>query len=200
MRSIFYLCVVALLATVCALAQSTDAEPSSPKPAAGITANDTTYTIGTEDVVAVSVWKEPDFSASLPVRPDGKISLPLLGDVVAAGKTPSQLAEAVSVALKKYLEAPRVTITVTAINSRNFFVLGEVGRPGKYPLQGEMNALQAVSAAGGPTPYANTKKIYILRTEAGRQARLPFNYKAALSGDASVPNLTIKPGDTIVVP
>jgi polysaccharide export outer membrane protein len=194
------LLVSLLVFGLAAMGQTSAADESAAKPAPGVVANDATYTIGADDVVAIGVWKEPDFSASLPVRPDGKISLPLLGDLAAAGKTPAQLAESVTASLKKYLESPRVTVTVTAINSRNYFVLGEVSRPGKFPLQGEMNALQAVSAAGGLTPYANTKKMYVLRTEGGRQTKLPFNYKAALSGDPSVPNLTIKPGDTIVVP
>ena len=205
----FCLISVALLlvSSPFASAQQTDLHPAAsstqqaaPKPVSGVAANDTIYVIGTEDVIAIGVWKEPDFSVTLPVRPDGKVSLPLVGDLTAAGKTPARLSDDIVVALKQYLESPRVTVTVTTVGSRNYFVLGEINHPGKFPLQGEMNALQAVSAAGGLTPYANRKKIYILRSEGRRQTRIPFNYNAALSGDAAASGLIIQPNDTIVIP
>lgn len=195
MKMLSYVSLILLLA-VSTVAAGQAASQNAP----AVAANDDSYVIGAEDVVAVSVWKEPDFSATLPVRPDGKISLPLLGDLPAAGKTPAKLAEDVTALLKKYVEAPRVTVTVTAVNSRNYFVYGEVMRPGKYSLSGGMNVLQAISTAGGLTLYANSKKIYVLRTENGRQSRLPFNYREALNGGSSIPSFELKTGDTVVVP
>jgi polysaccharide export outer membrane protein len=207
MKQVSFLTIVLLLMSgPFALAQASAAQAtpktqqSAPKSASGVVANDTTYIVGAEDVLSINVWKEPDFSVSVPVRPDGKISLALVGDVPAAGKTPARLSDDIATALKKYLDSPRVTVTVTAINSRSYFVLGEVNHPGKFPLQGEMNALQAVSAAGGLTQFANGKKIYILRNEGQGQGRIPFNYKAALHGDAAATGLMIKPNDTIVIP
>jgi polysaccharide export outer membrane protein len=201
MKKISFISIVLLLVSgSIALAQTSAAQQAAPRSASGVAANDTTYIIGTEDMIAISVWKEPDFSVTVPVRPDGKVSLALVGDVPAAGKTPAHLSDDVATALKKYLESPRVTVTVTAINSRNYFVLGEVNHPGKFPLQGEMSALQAVSASGGLTQFANSKKIYILRNEGGRQSRIPFNYKAALRGDTTAAGLMIKSNDTIVIP
>lgn len=158
------------------------------------------YVIGPEDVLDVTVWKEPDFSRAVPVRPDGKISLPLLSDIPAAGQTPSQLAAAITVMLRKYVTQPQVTVIVTGINSRRVFVLGEVGRPGPVPLLPNMTVLQALSSAGGLSQFANRKGIYVLRSENGRQVTYPFNYKAAVQGKATAQNITLKPGDTIVVP
>lgn len=162
--------------------------------------DDPSYVIGPEDVLNVAVWKEPDFSSSVPVRPDGRISLPLLGDVDAAGKTPAQLGQDITVKLKKYIDDPHVTVVVTAINSRRVFLLGEVNHPGAINLSPDMTVLQAISAAGGPTAYANTKKIGILRTEEGKQKKYIFNYKEAVQGNNPEQNIVLKPGDTIVVP
>jgi polysaccharide export outer membrane protein len=153
-----------------------------------------------EDVISIAVWKEPDFSSTVPVRPDGKISMALIGDVQAAGKTPTQLADDLTVLLKKYIAEPHVTVMVTTMNSRRAFLLGEVNRPGPIVMTPEMTVLQAIAAAGGPTAYANSKKEYILRTENGKQTKLPFNYKEAVKGNSPDQNLVLKPGDTIVVP
>jgi polysaccharide export outer membrane protein len=161
---------------------------------------DPTYTIGAEDVINVAVWKEPDFSSTVPVRPDGKISIALIGDVQAAGKTPTQLADYITVLLKKYVSEPRVTVMVSTMNSRRAFLLGEVNRPGPIVMTPDMTVLQALAAAGGPTAYANSKKAYVLRTENGRQVKIPFNYKEAIKGDSPEQNVILKPGDTIVVP
>jgi polysaccharide export outer membrane protein len=158
------------------------------------------YVIGTEDVLQINVWKETDISSSVPVRPDGKISLPLLNDVQAAGLTPLQLAGDISERLKLYITEPRVTVIVTAMNSRRAYVMGQVTRQGAVPLISNLTVLQALSAAGGPVQYANTKKIYILRTEEGKQQRLPFNYDAVIRGKNPEQNIILKPGDTIVVP
>jgi polysaccharide biosynthesis/export protein len=157
------------------------------------------YVIGADDTLRVSVWKEPDLTATLPVRPDGKISLPLLNDIPAAGLTPMQLADSITTKLKKYIADPRVTVVVTAMNSRRVFVTGEVTHSGAMPLLPGMTVLQALSSAGF-TQFASLKKIYLLRTENGRQVKLPFNYKEVVKGDHPEQNIRLRPGDTIVVP
>jgi polysaccharide export outer membrane protein len=157
------------------------------------------YVIGADDTLHVAVWKEPDLTATLPVRPDGKISLPLLNDVPAAGMTPMQLASSITEKLKKYIADPRVTVVVTAMNSRRVFVTGEVAHPGAMPLLPNMTVLQALSNAGF-TQFANLKKIYLLRNENGKQVKLPFNYKDVVKGDHPEQNIKLIPGDTIVVP
>lgn len=163
--------------------------------------NDADYIIGPEDVLAINVWKEPEVSApQIPVRPDGKISIPLINDVQAAGMTPMQLSGQITEQLKKYLSDPRVTVVVTAINSRRVFILGQVQRPGAFPLLPDMTVLQALSSAGGFSQYANTSKVYVLRNENGKQTKLAFNYKDVIRGEKSEQNITLKPGDTVVVP
>jgi polysaccharide export outer membrane protein len=158
------------------------------------------YVIGPEDVLKVDVWKEPEMSGNVPVRPDGKISLSLLGDVQAAGLTPTELTAQLTSLLKKYLEDPRVTVMVSTVNSRRVFILGQVGRAGAFPLLPEMTVLQALSTAGGLSPYAAADKIYVLRTENGSQVKLPFQYKQVIKGRKPEQNIILKPGDTIVVP
>lgn len=162
--------------------------------------NDPDYKIGPDDVLDVSVWKETELTKTLPVRPDGKISMPLLNDVQAAGLTPTQLAQSITVRLKKYLADPQVTVIVAQINSQRVYVIGEVTRPGAYPLLPGMNILQAISSAGGLTPYANSKKIFLLRNENQAQNKYPFNYKDVVDGKKPEENLAIKAGDTVVVP
>jgi polysaccharide export outer membrane protein len=157
------------------------------------------YVIGADDNLHISVWKEPDLTTSLPVRPDGKISLPLLNDVQAAGLTPMQLADSITEKLKKYIADPRVTVVVTAMNSRRIYVLGEVLHTGAVPLLPNMTVLQALATAGF-TQFANVKGIYVLRTENGRQVKLPFNYKQVVKGADPRQNIALKPGDTVVVP
>ena len=158
------------------------------------------YKIGIEDMLNVNVWKEPDVSRIVPVRPDGKISLPLLNDVQAAGLTPQQLAAAIREGLKKYMSEPEVTVIVTAVNSQKFYVMGEVTKPGSFPLLQGMTVLQALASAGSFTQFANEKGIYLLRTENGKPVRHPFNYKAVIKGQNQDQNIELKPGDTIVVP
>jgi polysaccharide export outer membrane protein len=155
--------------------------------------------IGREDSLHVAVWKEPELTATLPVRPDGMISLPLLNDVQAAGLTPMQLAASISDKLKKYVSDPRVTVVVTAMNSQRIYMLGEVTHTGAMPLIPNMTVLQALASAGF-TQFANTKGIYILRTENGKQQKIPFNYKQVIKGESMEQNIPLKPGDTIVVP
>ncbi len=158
-----------------------------------------TYIIGPEDVLQVTVWKEPTLSGSIPVRPDGKISMVLLNDVTAAGLTPMQLSGRISERLKKYIQDPIVSVLVTAVNSRKVFLVGEVARVGPLSLAYEMTPLQAIAAAGGLSTFANSKHIYILRADGAHQQKIPFNYKKALKGDSSQ-DIPLKPGDTIVVP
>jgi len=157
------------------------------------------YVIGADDVLRISVWKEPDLSEELPVRPDGKISMPLLNDIPAAGLTPLQLKDSITEKLKKFIADPRVTVVVTAMNSRRIFVSGEVLHTGPLPLLPHMTMLQALAQAGF-TQFANLKGIYLLRTENGKQEKLPFNYKEVIKGNHPEQNIMLKPGDTVIVP
>ena len=157
------------------------------------------YVIGADDMLQISVWKEPDLTESLPVRPDGKISMPLLNDVTAAGLTPTQLADSISSKLKKYIADPRVTVVVTAMNSRRIYVMGEVTHTGTMVLQPNMTVLQALASAGF-TQFANTKGIYVLRMENGKQQKIAVPYRSLIKGEAIDQNLVLKPADTIVVP
>ena len=157
------------------------------------------YIIGADDTLRISVWKEPDMNVTLPVRPDGKISMPLLDDVQAAGMTPMQLGVSIKEKLKKYIADPRVTVVVTAMNSQRIYVLGEVTHTGAMPLLPNMTVLQALSFAGF-TQFANLKAIYLLRVQDGKQTKLPFNYKDAIKGRGAQQNIILKPGDTLVVP
>jgi len=183
-----------------ALAQSQTATPAAN---ANLPARDaapaSSYIIGADDTLHIDVWKEPDLTATLPVRSDGMISLPLLNDVQAAGLTPMQLAASLSEKLKKYLSDPRVTVVVTQMNSQRIFVTGEVLHTGAMPLLPHMNVLQALSAAGF-TQFANTKGIYILRTENGKLTKIPVNYRQLLKGEDVNQVIMMKPRDTIVVP
>ncbi len=156
------------------------------------------YVIGPDDTLHIAVWREADLTASLPVRPDGKISLPLLDDVQAAGLTPKQLADSITEKLKKYVADPRVTVVVTAINSKRIFINGEVLHPGPMPMLPSMTVMQALSSAG-LNQFAKIKGIYVLRTENGKQQKLPVNYKRLLKGEIEQ-NYPLQPGDTIVVP
>jgi polysaccharide export outer membrane protein len=172
------------------------ASKTSPIPAT----TDAAYLIGPEDVLDISVWKEPDVSRVVPVRPDGRISLPLINDVQAAGLSPQQLAGSVSEKLKKYLNEPQVTVIVTAINSQRVFVVGEVLRAGAFPMLPGMTALQALSSAGGFTTFADVKRIHVVRLRNGKQIDIPFNYRDVLKGDNAERNIKLEAGDTIVVP
>lgn len=161
---------------------------------------DSSYVIGAQDVLDVDVWKEKELTRTVEVRPDGKISLPLLNDIEAAGLTPMQLAANITDGLKKYITDPQVTVIVTTINSQRVYILGEVTKPGAYPLLPGMNVLQALSSAGGFTMFANTKKIYVLRQQGGKQQKFPFNYKEVISGKDTSQNIVLHAGDQVVVP
>jgi len=157
------------------------------------------YVIGSDDSLTITVWKEPTLSGTLPVRPDGMVSMALIGDIPAAGRTPMQLSDEITAKLKKYVQDPNVSVVVMAVNSQRIFLIGEVGHVGPVAMTPGMSPLQAIASGGGLSPYAKSKKIYILRNESGKQQKIPFNYKQALKGDTSE-NVTLKPGDTIVVP
>jgi polysaccharide export outer membrane protein len=178
---------------------ATAATPKNPAPAAG-TNPEEEYKIGAQDVLRIDVWKESELTRTVPVRPDGKISLPLLNDVQAAGLTPSQLASVLTEGLKKFINAPQVTVTVSEINSRRVYVTGEVAHAGAFPLLPDMTVLQALSSSGGFSQFAKTKNIYVLRMEGGKQVKHPFNYKEVLAGRNQEQNIELQPGDVIVVP
>jgi polysaccharide biosynthesis/export protein len=156
------------------------------------------YIIGPEDSLQVTVWKEPTLSGNFPVRPDGMISLVLVGDLPAAGLTPMALSNDITQRLKKYIQDPVVTVAVLGVNSQRIFLVGEVGKVGPVMLTPGMTPLQALVTAGGLSQFANSKRIYILRMIAGKQQKIPFNYKQAVKGENT--GITLLPGDTIVVP
>jgi polysaccharide biosynthesis/export protein len=159
------------------------------------------FVIGVEDVLNVNVWKEPEMSKVVPVRPDGMISLPLIGEIKATGLTPLQLQDQISGALKKFLSDPQVTVMVAEIHSLTFNVVGQVEKPGYYPLTRRMTVLDAIALSGGFQPFAKQKKVYVLRTLAdGKQVRLPFNYKDVIKGKRADENIELHPRDTVVVP
>ncbi len=163
-------------------------------------AEDPAYKIGPQDVLKIDVWREDQLTRVAPVRPDGKITLPLLNDVQAAGLTPMELASIIREELKKFINNPQVTVSVMEINSRRIYVTGEVTKAGAYALLPHMTVLQALSSSSGFTQFARIKNIYVLRTENGKQIKLPFNYKEAISGKNPEQNIELQPGDVIVVP
>ncbi len=163
--------------------------------------HDNTFIIGIDDVLAVNVWKEPDISRSVPVRSDGKISLPLAGEIQASGQTPHQLEVAIGDKLKSFISEPEVTVIVQEIRSQKFNILGQVVRPGSYSLTNSTTVLDAIALAGGFRDFAKQKNIYVLRQNPnGGQSRLPFNYKAVIKGKDSSQNIKVEPRDTIVIP
>jgi len=178
-----------------------NADPPPIDPAARPSRADDSFIIGAEDVLAISVWKEPDLTKQIPVRTDGKISLPLIGDIQAAGRTPLQLQMDISDKLKGYITDPQVAIIVQQINSLKYNVFGEVGRPGSYTLNGGTTIVDAIALAGGLKDFAKKKGIYILRiNSAGVESRFTFNYVDFIKGKNTKQNIALKPHDTIVVP
>jgi polysaccharide biosynthesis/export protein len=181
-------------ASLTVLPAQRDATPQSAR-------TDTTFIIGNDDVLAINVWKEPDLTKQIPVRSDGKISLPLIGDVQAAGRTPSQLEQDITEKLKTYISDPQVAVIVQQINSMKYNIFGEVGKPGSYPLTGGTTIIDAIAAAGGLRDFAKKKAIYVLRQNAaGVESRYPFNYQDFIKGKNTKQNILLKPHDTIVVP
>lgn len=158
------------------------------------------YVIGTDDVLSIVYWKDKDMSADAKVRPDGRIALPLINEVQAAGLTPQQLHQKLTEESKKYMEDANITVVVREINSRKAFITGEVNKPGPYPLTSATTVMQLISLAGGLREYANAKNITIMRSEGGKQVALKFNYKDVANGKNLQQNIELKPGDTVVVP
>lgn len=161
----------------------------------------TPYRIGVDDVLTISVWHEPDLSRSVPVRPDGKISLSLVGDVTAAGKTAMELEGQLKLALSKFIKDPQVTVIVSDIRSQRINVIGQVTRPGSFPLTQAMGVLDAVAQAGGLRDFAKKKGIYVLRVSPdGRRIRIPYKYENVLKGDHDSEEVILQAHDTVVVP
>jgi len=178
-----------------------DKEALSNKEAQTEIATDTDqYVIGAEDVLYIHVWREEAFTRTVPVRTDGKISLPLVQEIKAAGLTPLQLKEVLTRKLKEFIENPVVSVTVMEANSFKVYVSGQVRTPGVYRLRSETSVAQVIPMAGGFTEWANQKKILIIRSENGREKRITVNYKKILSGRDPSSNVALKPGDSIVVP
>jgi polysaccharide export outer membrane protein len=202
--------VVGMLGVALAVsAQTTGLKPSGTVRDAGASvpgATDTTarqlypaYVIGPDDSIQITVWKEPALSGTMVVRPDGMISLSLIGDVQASGMTPQRLSESIKTQLQKYISDPNVNVSLVAVNSKRIYFIGEVQHAGPMSITPGMTVLQAISSAGGVTPYANTKRIYILRNIQDRQLKINFDYKKAVkTGDLQ--GTFLVPGDTIVVP
>lgn len=163
--------------------------------------HDDSFVIGNDDVLAINVWKEPEISRPVPVRSDGKISLPLVGELQAAGRTPLKLEQDIAAKLKDYIAEPEVTVIVQQINSQKFNVLGQVNKPGSYVLTNAATVLDGIALAAGFRDFAKQKAIYVLRQNAdGSQTRIPFNYKEVVKGKNTAQNIKLQPRDTIVVP
>lgn len=169
-------------------------------PPASLDTEGADYILGAEDLIEVMVWKNPDLSGTVFVRPDGKISLPLIGDLQAAGLTSIELRDSIKVLLRRYKKTPEVSVIVREINSFSIFFVGEVVQPGKIQLKSETSFLQAVTMVGGFTEFADVKKIVLLRRENGQESRIRINYNEIISGKSSDSNVMLKRGDTILVP
>lgn len=159
------------------------------------------YVIGSDDVLAINVWKELELSRTVPVRPDGKITLPLLGDIQASGLTPRRLQEKIAEGLRSYLSNPEVTVILQEVKSSKFNIVGEITKPGSYLLNGPTTVLDAIALGGGLRDFAKRTHIYVLRTNAdGSHSRLPFDYKEVIKGKNLSQNVELHPGDTLVIP
>ena len=164
-------------------------------------AHDSSYVIGNDDKLDINVWKEAELSKVIPVRSDGKISLPLVGEIQATGRTPLQLEQVISDKLKTYMTDPEVTVIVEQVNSKKYNILGEVGKPGSYPLTLTTTIMDAIASAGGFRDFAKKSDVYILRENPdGTQTRINFNYKQFIKGKHLDQNVKIEPQDTIIVP
>jgi polysaccharide biosynthesis/export protein len=190
--------VVVMLSVSFLAAQDKSAAPAEMQKSSPV-ATDPNYVIGAEDVLSISVWKEPDLTRTVPVRPDGKISLPLIDEVKAAGLTPKDLEKELTTRFSHFIASPQVSVIVADVRSQTFSIVGEVNRAGSFQLKQKTTMLEALAAAGGFKDFAKTKKIYVLRTNPdGTKTRMPFNYDKALKGE--VPTFEVQAHDTIVVP
>jgi len=196
--------IILLVSTVHLSGQVAEVPPPAPMASlAHVTQkpHDASFIIGNDDLLAINVWKEPDISRSIPVRSDGRISLPLVGELQASGRTPLQLEQEITEKLRSYISEPTVTVMVQEIHSQKFNILGQVAKPGSYSLDLATTVLDAIATAGGFRDFANQKGIYILRQNPdGREARIPFNYKKVIKGKDLAQNVRLQPRDTIVVP
>jgi polysaccharide export outer membrane protein len=184
-------------------AQQPPARPGTPGAPAGVSTGlpiSTDYVIGPDDVLGIVFWRDADMTQDVTVRPDGNITLPLIRDIKAVGLRPDELREVITKAAAKFIADPNVTVIVRQINSRNVFVMGQVLRPGPYPVSGQMNVLQLLAVAGGLGEYADSEKITITRSEDGKPVTLKFNFKDVARGKNPQQNIVLKPGDTVVVP
>ena len=206
MASVICTLLIVLLLPASLLAQSGSGADSGAASSSAKTAptaakpHDATFIIGNDDVLAINVWKEPDISRSIPVRSDGKISLPLVGEVQAAGQTPAALEKDIASKLKNYISEPEVTVMVQQVNSQKFNILGQVVRPGAYVIANSPTVLDAIALAGGFRDFAKQKSIYVLRQGPDGETRLPFNYKDVVQGKNMSQNIKLQPRDTIIVP
>jgi polysaccharide export outer membrane protein len=180
--------------TSAASTAKTAARPDSP---AG---NMESYRVGIEDELQISVWREPEISSQVVVRPDGFISLPLLNDVKVDGLTTKELQTLITDKLRPFVTEPQVTVVVRQIRSRKVYLIGQVSKPGAYILNGEKTVLQLLAEAGGLSQFAKAKSIYIVRKVDGRETRLPFDYKKTIRASGSKADIQLQPGDMIVVP
>ena len=191
---------IILMSTAFVHSQGDKESLSKKPPQADMIAVSDRYVIGAEDVLSIHVWREEALSRTVPVRTDGKISLPLINDIQAAGLTPLQLKEMLTQKFKMYIENPNVSVVVTEANSMKVFVSGQIRTPGVYRLRSETTLLQIIPMAGGFTDWANQKKILIIRNENGKEKRFTVNYKKIVNGDVPESNILLKAGDTIIVP
>jgi polysaccharide export outer membrane protein len=177
-------------------ASASQTAPSAAGPAVQVSSD---YVIGADDVIGIVFWKDTDMTGDHTVRPDGKITLPLLGDVAAAGLTPEALKEHITRAAAKLIEDPSVTVVVRTINSRKVYITGQVNTPNGYPLTRDLTVMQLISLAGGLTEYADKKNITVLRAENGQQKAYKVNYKELSEGKNLAQNIVLKPGDQVMV-
>jgi polysaccharide export outer membrane protein len=200
------LCVVAVGLAPLLFSQSQMADESRPAVASESTGKPKTnqlddYIIGSDDVLAINVWKEPEISRTVPVRPDGKITLPLIGDIQAGGLTPRKLQDNLAQGLRAYVSSPEVTVIVQEVKSLKFNIVGEITRPGSYALSEPTTVLDAIAIGGGLRDFAKRGHIYVLRTNAdGSHSKLSFDYKEVIKGKNLAQNVELRPGDTIVIP
>jgi polysaccharide export outer membrane protein len=175
--------------------------PAQREAASGNKPHGSDFVIGNDDILAINVWKEPDLCRSIPVRSDGKISLPLVGEVLAAGRTPLQLEQDIAGKLQNFITAPEVTVMVEKINSENFNIVGQVTKPGSYALALAPTVMDAIATAGGFRDFAKQRGVYVLRQNpGGGETRIAFNYKDFIKGKNPGQNVRLQPRDTVVVP
>jgi polysaccharide export outer membrane protein len=189
------------LLSICSFAGlSAQVAPRPADPAANAVAPPPDYVIGPEDVLGIVFWREPDMNGDVTVRPDGRVTLPLIGELRAEGLRPEALRDQIQTAAAKYMAAPNVSVVVRQINSRKVFITGRVTTPGTYPLSGPRNVMQIIALAGGLNEYADAKNITVLRNIGGRSISFKFNYKEVSRGKKLEQNILLQPGDTVVVP